>query len=343
MKYCLPDPTDPELGRRRSLLRLAAWGATFAGLTTPLAAQPAGRLFRIGVTKIVSHAALDADEKGFEEGLASAGFREGVNVVFDRQNADGDMARAEAIARRFIDNRVDLIHSIATPSTQAVVRAGGRIPVVFSSVTDPVHAGIVPPNSAPGRRTGTHVTGVSDLWPVALQLQTYTRLAPDAKVWGTVYNPAEANSVMHISAMREAARQFGLRLLEATVARSDEVEQAAASLVGRVQAITITSDNTTVANLEAIVRLCEERRIPLFAGDVDSVARGAVAAYGMDYFLVGYAAGKKAALVLKGVKPGDIPWGPVEKFSLAINLRAARAQGVTVPPDLLAKADKVIR
>jgi putative ABC transport system substrate-binding protein len=112
--------------------------------------------------------------------------------------------------------------------------------------------------------------------------------------------------------------------------------------VGRVQALTITSDNTTVSELEAIVKVAGKHRIALFAGDVDSVARGAVAAYGLDYFLVGYAAGKKAALVLKGIKPGDIPWGPVEKFSLVINLKAARAQGVTITPELLRKADKVL-
>jgi putative ABC transport system substrate-binding protein len=113
--------------------------------------------------------------------------------------------------------------------------------------------------------------------------------------------------------------------------------------VGKVQAITITSDNTTVANFDAIARVCDKHKIALFAGDVDSVPRGAIAAYGMDYFLVGYSAGKKAALILKGVKPGDIPWGPVEKFSLVINLKAARAQGVTVAPELLKRADKVIQ
>ena len=113
-------------------------------------------------------------------------------------------------------------------------------------------------------------------------------------------------------------------------------------MVGKVQAITITSDNTTVAKFDILAQVCDKNKIPLFAGDVDSVPRGAIAAYGMDYFLVGYSAGKKAALVLKGVKPGDIPWGPVEKFSLVINQKAARAQGVTVSPELLKKADKVL-
>ena len=165
---------------------------------------------------------------------------------------------------------------------------------------------------------------------------------PAAKKWGTIFNPAEANSVTHVRAMREAAKSLGLELVEVTVDNGSEVERAAQSLVGKVQAITITSDNTSVANFDAIARVCDKHKIALFAGDVDSVPRGAIAAYGMDYFLVGYSAGKKAALILKGVKPGDIPWGPVEKFSLVINLKAARAQGVTVTPELRKLAEKVI-
>jgi putative ABC transport system substrate-binding protein len=294
------------------------------------------------VTKIVSHAALDADEKGFEAALASAGFKEGVNIRYDRQNAQGDPAKAAAIAQKFVDDKVDLIHSIATPTTQAVLKLNARIPVVFSSITDPVSAGIVPPDSAAGKKTGTTVTGVSDLWPVLLQMETYAKFVPKAKRWGTIFNPAEVNSVTHVKAMRAAAKTLGLELLEVNVSSRSEVEQAARSLVGKVEVITITSDNTTVAAIDQIAKVCDAHKIALFAGDVDSVPRGAIAAYGMDYFLVGYSAGKKAALVLKGVKPGDIPWGPVEKFSLVINQKAARAQGVSIPPAILKKADKVL-
>lgn len=313
-----------------------------AAIATPGLANER-KVFRIGVTKIVAHAALDADEKGFEAGLASAGFREGVNVSYDRQNAQGDLGKAQAIAQRFVDQKVDLIHSIATPTTQAVVKVAKNIPVVFSSITDPVSAGIVPKGSVPGNKTGTNLTGVSDQWPVALQLQTYTEFVPKAKRWGTIYNPAESNSMLHIAAMRTAADKLGLKLVEVTIANSREVAQATKTLIGKVDAIVITSDNTAVADLESIVKVCNENRIPLFAGDVDSVSRGAVAAYGLDYYLVGYSAGKKAALILKGTKPGDIPWGPVEKFSLVINEKAASLQGVTLSPELIKKADKVIR
>lgn len=312
-------------------------------VSTSVVAFAADKVFRIGVTQIVSHLALDADERGFEAALAGAGFKEGVHVVFDRQNAQGDMEMAKTIAQKFVDNKVDLIHSIATPTTQAVVKIAKNIPVVFSSITDPVSAGIVPKDSAPGKKSGTNVTGVSDQWPVSLQMETYAKFVPEAKKWGTIYNPAEANSIMHLKGMRESARKLGLELIEVTVANAKEVGPAAASLAGRVQAINITSDNTAVSQLDAIVAVCNEKQIPLFAGDVDSVARGAVAAYGLDYYLVGYSAGKKAALILKGVNPGDIPWGPVEKFSLVINEKAAKLQKVTIAPELLKMADKVIK
>jgi putative tryptophan/tyrosine transport system substrate-binding protein len=301
------------------------------------------KMIRIGVTQIVSHPALDGDQKGFESALNASGFKEGVNVIYDRQNAQGDMNKANAIAQKFIDEKVDLIHAIATPTTQAVVKITKNIPVVFSSITDPINAGIVPKDSAPGKKTGTNVTGVSDRWPVLRQMEMYLKFVPKAKQWGTIYNAQEANSVVHIKEMREAVKKLGVELVEVTIASRSEVPKAALSLVGKVKAIVISSDNTAISDFETIVKVCNENKIALFAGDVDSVPKGAIAAYGLDYFLVGYAAGKKAELVLKGLKPGEIPWGPLEKFSLVVNAKAAKIQGVTLEPDLLKKADKVLK
>lgn len=324
---------------RRAVTALAALSlAVIPALS--LAQEP--KSLRVGVVKIVAHAALDAAEKGFEAGLASAGFKEGVQVRYDRQNAQGDPERLQSIVRKFNDDGLDLIHSIATPTTQAVVRGIQKTPVVFSGVSDPVEAGVVPRDSAPGRKTGTNVTGVSDMWPVQLQMESYVKVVPGARKWGTIFNPAEVNSLMHVKAMRETAGKLGLELIEVKVGSGAEVESAAQSLVGKVQAINIGADNTAVAQMAAIAKVCNQHKIALFAGDVDSVAKGAVAAYGMDYFLVGYSAGKKAGLVLKGVRPGDIAWGPVEKFTLVINREAARLQGVDISEEFLKKADKVL-
>jgi putative ABC transport system substrate-binding protein len=301
------------------------------------------KMVRIGVTQIVSHPALDADQKGFENALSGSGFKEGVNVTYDRQNAQGDMNKANTIAQKFINDKVDLIHAIATPTTQAVVKITKDIPVVFSSITDPINAGIVPKDSAPGKKTGTNVTGVSDRWPVFRQMEMYAKIVPKAKQWGTIYNAGEANSVVHIQEMREAAKKLGLQLVEVNITDRSEVARAINSLVGKVQAIAISSDNTAISAVDTIVKVCNEKKIAFFAGDVDSVPKGAIAAYGLDYFLVGYSAGKKAVMALKGLKPGEIPWGPMEKFSLVINQSAAKMQGVTIPPDILAKADKVLK
>lgn len=301
-----------------------------------------GKDWHICVTKIVTHPALDACEKGFEAGLASAGFKKDVNVIYDSQNAEGEMSRADTISQLFAEKDCDLIHSITTPSTQSVLKFVNKTPIVFSAVTDPEAAGIVPSDSVPGSKTGTNITGVSDKWPVDLQMQAYARFVPMAKTWGTIYNPAEDNSVSHVSEMQTALKSLDMQLIKVHAANEAEVEAAARSLVGKVQAIAITADNTSVACFDVISRVCNENQIPLFAGDVDSVAKGAIAAYGPDYYLIGYSAGKKAALILKGVKPGDIPWGPMEKFSLVINQQAAALQGVVIDPDLVRIADKIV-
>ncbi|RMF13810.1 MAG: ABC transporter substrate-binding protein [Gammaproteobacteria bacterium] len=293
------------------------------------------------MAKIVDHPALTAAEAGFENALRGVGHAAG--ATFERRNANGDMATLAEIAREFArPGHCDLIHSIATPTTQAILKTVKTTPVVFSAVTDPVAAGIVPADSSEGSRTGTHVTGISDKWPVALQMRAYSRFVPAARIWGTIFNPDEANSLAHVAEMHKAFADMGLTLIEQHARNAEEVVAAAEALAGRVQAIVITADNTSVAHIDRIAKVCDAKRIPLFAGDVDSVSKGAVAAYGMDYFLIGYAAGKKAALILDGVPAGEVPWGRVEKFSLVINRDAAARQGLKLSPDWLRRADRVI-
>jgi putative ABC transport system substrate-binding protein len=292
------------------------------------------KTIRIGEAQIVAHPALDNDSKGFTAALAEEGFIEGKNVTIDRQNAQGDQPNCAIIAQKFEDDKVDLVHAISTPNAQAQVKVSKKIPIVFSSVTDPVATGIVPKMG----ETGTHVTGVSDRWPITLQCKMYQDLLPQAKKWGTIYNPGDVNVTFHVKEMKEAIEGMGLKLIETHVSSSSEVMQAAQSLVGRVDAIHITSDNTVVSAFESVVKVCNANDIPLFAGDRDSVPRGVVAAYGPDYFLVGYTAGKKAARILKGESPGTIPAGLASEYSLWISLKHAKAQGAKLPATLVKKA-----
>ncbi len=298
---------------------------------------------RIGVTQTVSYLDFDEDARGFERALAEAGFKEGTHILYDRQNAQGDVNQTQTIAQRFFNAHVDLIHSIATPSSRAVMKLIRDIPIVFSSVTDPVYAGLIPKTSPVGTKTGTNVTGVSDRWPVALQLEMYIKFFPKAKKWGTIYSPGDPKSVLYIKEMQGAAKKLKVELIEVTVSSSDETLLAAQFLAGKAQTIYITFDHIALSSFDTIVKVCNEKKIPLFGGDLKCVTKGAMAAYGWDYFQIGHCAGRKAARILKGEKPGEIPWEPGEKLILMINEKAARTQGAIVSPELLKKADKVIQ
>ncbi len=315
--------------------------ALVLALARPVSGLAADPPIRIGVVRSADVPVFNRVQKGFEDALASSGYRNGVDVVFDIETTNGQAEKEQAIARKFKADEVALIHSIGTRPTQGLVKADTRIPVVFSAVTDPVSAGIVPPGSKPGKPGGGDLTGVTDAWPVHLQLDLFSKIAPQARVWGTIYNPAESNSVFFLKELRASAGRLGLELIEVTVTDSSQVKAAAASLAGRVNALFNPADNTVTAGSKGLIEACDANQIALFTGG-SGAARGALASYGIDYYLVGYAAGKKASLVLKGSEPGAIPWGSVDKFTLIINLRAARAQGMTIPPEMLQMADRVI-
>jgi len=300
------------------------------------------KIFRIGVIQFSSSQASGKDQKGFEKALAEAGFKEKVHVIYDRQNAQGDLTKAQIIARKFLAEKFDLIHTIGSPNSRTIAELIDDLPVVFSSITHPVEAGLVPKKSLPGTKTRTKVTGVTHRWPVSVQFEMYTQFLPKAKKWGTIYHPGDPHARALIKEMRESAKRMGMELTEAVISTSEETLQASSFLVGKVQALYITYDDTVLSSMDAIVKVCNEKKVPLFTSDLESVAKGALAAYGLNFYLIGYSAGKKAARILKGEEPGNIPWGRIEKLHLVVNEKAAKAQGVILSPELLKRSDKII-
>jgi len=244
---------------------------------------------------------------------------------------------------RFLNAEVDLIHSIGSLASRVALKNASSLPIVFSAVTNPVDEGLVPKSSPPGTKSGTNLTGVTDHWPVQRQFNMYARFFPKAKRWGTLFNRRDPKSLLHIREMREAAKSLGLELTEATISNKVDTKEAAQSLAGKIQVMNITNDFTTLSAFDVIVTVCMEKKIPLFVGDTDKVPMGAMAAYGFNYFDIGYLAGRKAVRILKGEKPGEIPWDRVEKLSLVVNEKAAKAQGAVIPAEFLKKADKVIQ
>jgi len=296
--------------------------------------------YKIGITQIVTHPALDSAREGFISVLAAEGFVEGQNVEYIRRNAEGDMSTAASIAEYLVSEKVDLILSIATPTSQAVVAAvkGTDIPVVFNSVTEPQAAGLVDSWEKPGG----NVTGVSDMAPVEPQIQLIMKIVPGTKKLGVVYNAGEVNSVVQVNMLKDIIDKYGLTVVEATAASTADVMAAAQSLVGRVDTIWVPADNTAVAAFESIVIVGEENSIPVFAADVATVERGAIGCYGLNYTVVGEESGKIAVRILRGEKPANIPVQMVPMDELYFNRGAAARMGVTIPQDLLATATKVI-
>ncbi len=316
------------------ILAVAGVAAGCGGTDTEESASPSAdtsQAYTIGISQIVTHPALDATVEGFKDALTEAGY---TNVTYDLQNAEGDMATTASIAQKFAGDDLDLVLGVATPTAQALAKAITEKPVLFTAVTDPVGAGLVQDPNAPS----ANVTGVSDMQPVKPILELVQTFRPDAKAVGMVYNAGESNSVFLVDQAEKDAAAMGLSIVKAPAGTSAEVQAAAQSLVGRADAIMVIGDNTAVSALEAIVKVAEQNQMPLVAGDPDSVKRGAVAAYGFDYYDLGKQTGVIAGKVLSGTPLSDIPVEFAKNLQLSVNEKAAAAQGVTLPQDLIDQA-----
>ncbi len=297
----------------------------------------------VGLMKLVSHPALDAEQQGVKDALTAAGFIDGETVILQEANAEGDIPTLTTIAQKFVDDGVALMVTTSTPALQAAFNATKDLagpPIVFNAVTSPYAAGI----ATAADDHPAWVIGIQALAPVEDALALIPRLLPDIKSVGYIYNPSEANSVVNTEIAVPAAEALGLTLEVTQISNSSEVQAAAEALVARgVQAFFVSTDSTVVASLEALIKVANDNDIPLFANDPASAQRGAAVALGLDYYQDGLDTGALAVGILKGEL--DIAATPIErqrKGSLAINMAAAAEQGLTIPDDLKAEAATVI-
>lgn len=288
----------------------------------------------VSITQIVEHPALDNARKGFMEGLKELGMDAKYNVHI----AQGNQATNVQIAQQILDEKPALVLAIATPGAQVSAQKIKDTPVVFTAVSDPVGAGLVKTMDAPGG----NLTGMTDMPPVDKQLELIKAIVPKAATIGIVYNAGEANSVSQVNAAKAAAAKLGLIVAEATVTNSGGVFQAAKSLVNKVDAIYIPLDNTVVSAFESMVKVAEENKLPLFSSDNESVGKGAIAALAVDYYAMGKQTAGIAKKILDGAKPAAVPVESLKNLDVHLNLKAAKAQGVTVPEDIVKKAAKKI-
>lgn len=286
---------------------------------------------KIGIIQLVEHPALDANCKGFIDGLAEAGYVDGKNIKIDFQNAQNEQANCNTIGQKFVNNRSDLIFAIATPAAMAVANLTKTIPIVVSSVTDPESAKLVKSNSKPD----TNVTGTSDLTPCAAQMNLIRRLFPEAKKVGMLFCSNEQNSYFQISLAKAECDKLGLSYIDATVSNSNEIQQVVANLVGKVDVIYSPTDNMMAAGMATVSQVATAAKIPVITGEKGMVDSGGLCTYGIDYYKLGKQTAKMAVEILKdGKNPADMPIEYLTDCEFYANESIAKALNVTIPADL---------
>ena len=295
--------------------------------------SPAG--YKIGISKIITHPALDAAEKGIMDYLATTG----LDVSFDLQNANGDISTASSIAQKFKSDRVNVAVGIATPTAQALAQVfpvSSQVPVVFSAVTDPTDAGLVAKN----------IAGVSDKNPVEEQIKLLVDIT-GAKRIGNIYASGEANGVVLMEMAKAACQKLGVEFVTAAVSNSSEVRMAALSIIDRVDAVYIATDNTVISALASVDDVTTRAGKPLFSADPSGIeGMNVMIAWGFDYYSIGLETGRVIEQVLKGTEAGSI--GTVyitdpTKFELWFNLDTAKKLGYTIDQSLLDGAAVLIK
>lgn len=284
-----------------------------------------GKPFKIGILQLVQHTALDASNKGFLKALDDAG----LHYTVDQQNASGDQSTCQTIASKLVNDGDDLILAIATPAAQAVAGATNKIPVLVTAVTDPALSDLVESNDAPGG----NVSGTSDLTPVKEQIALLKKVLPGGKTVGILYCSAESNSEIQAKMAKEAAEAEGMTAVNYTVSNSNEIQTVITSMVGKVDAIYVPTDNTIAAGMATVSMIANENGIPVICGEEGMVKAGGLATYGIDYYELGYLTGQQAVKILK--EGGDISKMPIEylpseKCKLTVNEETAKLLGIDV-------------
>jgi len=290
-----------------------------------------GEELKIGIIQYNDHIALDTAGEGFIAALQDNGYVDGQNISIDYQNAQGDQSNLTTISDRFVSNNVDLILAIATPAAQMVAGKTTEIPILATAITDFAEARLVESNEAPG----VNVSGTTDMNPIKEQIDLLVKLVPEAKTVGALYTSNEDNSILQASIAKKAIEALGMTYVEATVSTSNEVQQAAQSIVSQCDAIYIPTDNVFASAMPVVYGVTVESKTPVICGETGMVYGGGLATLGINYYDLGYQTGLMAIKIFKGeAEPATMPIESAFKFDFAINGPVADEIGLEIPADL---------
>lgn len=269
----------------------------------------------IGVTQIMEHPALDSARVGFEKALKDNGYGD---VKIDYQNAQGDFGTVQMIANSFAQGKKDLIYAISTPSAQAAYNVTKEIPILITAVTDVKAAGLV----------GDNITGTSDATSIYKQLETITKILPNAKKVGIIYNTSEQNSQVQVASAKEESKKLGLEIIETGVTNVNDMAMGLDSLLDKVDVLYTPTDNLVVSATPLVLDKANRKNVPVVGCIEDQVAQGALITDTIDYEKLGYQTGEMAIRVLKGEEPKNMPVETLKNTQLIVNKKAAEKYGI---------------
>lgn len=294
-------------------------------------------MVKIGIVQIVDHPSLNTIRDSTIDQLAEEGYIDGETAEISVKDAQNEQNMLKSICQEFSTSSYDIIIPIATPTAQAALGETTEIPIVFSAITDPVGAGLMTDLNKPGG----NITGVSDKVSAAKIMDIAMLISPDIKTIGALYTTSEANSQAVIEELKVYAKENNLKLVEKSITKSDEIQQAASQLAGSVDAVFSPIDNTVASAMPVVVETFKEAKIPFYVGADSMVNDGGLATDGINYSELGKETGKMAARVLEGEDPGQIPVLIMEETQYYINENTAKEIGITIPKDILDKAIKL--
>ena len=323
---------------RRAFLGTAAGGLLAAPLGAQ--AQPAAKVYRVGV--VLQGGPYYAVVDGLRAGLKELGFEEGKQYILHIRDVKGDLAAVAQTARSLEQEKVDLIYGVTTSVTLAVQRATTAVPIVFYAGRDAVDAGLVKSLARPGGRLTGVQSRAGDLIPK--RLEVLKEMLPKLRRVMGFYDPDNPTTREYARVARDAARQLRIELVERHVRSVDELREGLRRLkAGEVDALFSTSDAMVISQAQLIVDAAKSRKLPTMFNERTSVVAGGLASYGPSYHAAGRLAAKYVHRVLRGTSPADLPVERVDRFELVLNLKTAKAIGLTIPQSVLGRADEVIQ
>lgn len=289
------------------------------------------KVFKIGIVQPMDHPSLNQIRDTIISEIQAQGMGDKIEII--TKNANGDMSLLPSIMQELVNDKVDMIVPISTPAAQAARAATTTIPIVFSAVSNPIEAGLVTSFDA----TTGNITGVSNSIPIEDIFKLAGTITPNAKVYGFVYNSSEVNSTSGIAKAKAYCDQNGLKYKEATITSTADLQQAATSLVGHIDAFFTPNDNTVASAMATYVQVATAAKLPIYAGADSMVKDGALATVGIDYTKLGKQTAAMIIRVVNGQAIKDNHVEQVAEYANMINMATADKLGITISDELKQK------